>query len=283
MPNITSIIQVIDEELEKSGRTYLTPLEASLLLQRKNILKDNHRRPGLPLRNILRNGGIPHAFQMNGKWSEWRIPHSSNKRFIASNYYPNKLDNNISDKKPNLENERISLEEINKARVKYKPANIKYLLIAEAPPDNIERFFYYSDVKRADGLFLGIMEALYPDLKQYYLKQRRNSKLKVELLEKFKGDGFYLIDLFDFPISFNSLSFAEISLNLLNRVKCLVNDNTKIILLKANVHDLAFQPLKGEGFSVINKRINFPAYQGWHKFQLMFKEALIEAGYFKNI
>lgn len=51
------------------------------------------------------------------------------------------------------------------ARNKYKPSHIKILLIAEAPPNNLDRYFYYEDVKSHDSLFLEIMGILYPDLK----------------------------------------------------------------------------------------------------------------------
>lgn len=45
--------------------------------------------------------------------------------------------------------------QINNAREKYKPTNIKLLFIAEAPPEQTERFFYYEKVKDNDWLFLG--------------------------------------------------------------------------------------------------------------------------------
>ena len=37
--------------------------------------------------------------------------------------------------------------QINSAREKYKPERIKLLFIAEAPPEQTERFFYYEKVK----------------------------------------------------------------------------------------------------------------------------------------
>lgn len=40
------------------------------------------------------------------------------------------------------------------AGAKYKPAKIRTLLLAEAPSDNLERYFYFEDVKRQDSLFL---------------------------------------------------------------------------------------------------------------------------------
>lgn len=50
------------------------------------------------------------------------------------------------------------------ARSKYKPRKIKYLLIAEAPPEeSSNRFFYFEHVEIKDSLFLETMKVLYPD------------------------------------------------------------------------------------------------------------------------
>ncbi|NLN94686.1 MAG: hypothetical protein GX128_00720 [Bacteroidales bacterium] len=67
------IIKTIDEYLEKSGDSYITAVDAAAILDRKGILKDSESRPGKPLRDILRRGLIPHAYQ-DGVY--WRIPHS---------------------------------------------------------------------------------------------------------------------------------------------------------------------------------------------------------------
>lgn len=67
------IIKTIDEYLEKSGDSYITAVDAAAILDRKGILKDSESRPGKPLRDILRTGLIPHAYQVG---VFWRIPHS---------------------------------------------------------------------------------------------------------------------------------------------------------------------------------------------------------------
>ena len=64
-------------------------------------------------------------------------------------------------------------DEINRqvaeAREKYRPEHVKCILVAEAPPASVDRFFYYPDVKQFDWLFLGVMEVLYPDEKLNYV------------------------------------------------------------------------------------------------------------------
>ena len=56
--------------------------------------------------------------------------------------------------KNNMDRIKI-LKQLETARNKYKPEKIKTLVVGEAPPDSIDRFFYYEDVKKADYLFLG--------------------------------------------------------------------------------------------------------------------------------
>ncbi len=180
------IIEYLDRYLEETGRTSINPVEANAILEEEELLGDDKNRPGKPLRNRLRKGLVPHAYQIGGKGSSWVIPHSSARTKIEPAAGPNKSksgvnigiidadsgnsvsDSAINDLKKQLEN----------ARLKYKPVKIKYLLIAEAPPDSIERFFYYENVKSHDHLFLGVTEALYPELKDKYIKSRRDSKIK---------------------------------------------------------------------------------------------------------
>jgi hypothetical protein len=74
--NLSKIISAIDSYLEQKHRTSIGPVEANTMLAKKRILKDDDTHPGLPLRLILRNGEIPHAYQPGGKGSDWLIPRS---------------------------------------------------------------------------------------------------------------------------------------------------------------------------------------------------------------
>lgn len=73
MPHIPIIISAIDNFLEINSKMSTTPPEVAEYLDKKGILDDNPARRGKPLRNLLRTGKIPHAYQ-NG--SRWVIPHS---------------------------------------------------------------------------------------------------------------------------------------------------------------------------------------------------------------
>lgn len=169
--------------------------------------------------------------------------------------------------------------ELEKARLKYKPDRVKYLLIAEAPPDNIERFFYYENVRQHDYLFLGVAQALYPELKENFLANGRNSDIKKSILLKFKADGFYLLDLSDLPLSLMTGNLLAQLPTLIKKINEVADEQTKIILIKANVYDIAFHPLQEKFNNVIDIRIPFPAQRWQIEFQTEFRKALNLADY----
>ncbi len=167
---------------------------------------------------------------------------------------------------------------IQSARNKYRPDNIKFLLIAESPPNSVDRFFYYADVKRADWLFLGIMGALYPEAEEAYMKQGRPQELKQSLLRKFQSDGFYLLDMLDIPIARYSGKLEDAVPALIKKIEEVASREIPIILIKASVYDAAAQVLTRDGFKVVAVRIPFPG-QGWQpQFKAEFVRALAYAG-----
>lgn len=83
MTNITQIIKCIDEYLIRNNQPYITPANANKILDKKGLLSDSKdkSKSGLPLRNLLRDRKIPHAYQVGNKW---HIPRSNNSQNIAS-------------------------------------------------------------------------------------------------------------------------------------------------------------------------------------------------------
>ena len=75
MTNITQLIEYIDKYLIRNNQTDITPVDANKLLAQAGLLSDSKNHPGLPLRELLRDGKIPHAYQIGSKW---HIPHSKN-------------------------------------------------------------------------------------------------------------------------------------------------------------------------------------------------------------
>ena len=173
------------------------------------------------------------------------------------------------------------------ARLKHKSNNIKYLLIAEAPPkEDSNRFFYFENVIKGDSLFLETMKVLYLG-KNVYVPEIRNNKKK--LLDRFKNNGFYLEDSMDEPIKSKS-SKAKINEiwshlpELINKLKKIVSIETKIILISATVYSACYSSLIKEGFNIINEhQIYFPGSGGQKKFRQEFSKLLKKQGFKTSI
>ncbi len=279
--NVSAIISHLDKYLLQTGQKSIGPVEANETLAKAGLLKDSDLRKGKPLRDILRNGKIPHAYQAGGKGSEWTIPNSNKGKAVTSNY--------LIVKQPSKENPVVKVQtqiasnidtiqlkkQLEKARLKYKPETVKYLLIAEAAPDSIDRFFYYENVRQHDYLFLGVAQALYPELKNNFLASGRSSDLKTSILKTLQANGFYLLDLSELPLSLMTGDLKSQLPTLVKNIKKVVDLKTKIILIKATVYDTVFSYLQQAGIkNVINVRIPFPGQGGQILFQQQFKEAI---------
>jgi len=167
------------------------------------------------------------------------------------------------------------------ARVKYKPEKIKFLLVAETPPKtNSERFFYFENVKNQDSLFIETMKVLYPAwITSMEIKEIRNNKKA--FLEKFKKDGFYLIDSIEKPFEIKYSPSKKIKfiregqVDLLKRIRLLINPKTKVTLISSTVFKANFTYLQLNGINVVNQEsIDFPGSGGQIKFKEKMKKVL---------
>ena len=68
MKNVNLIISFLDKCIEHKHVKVLTAVQAGELLDKAGILKDSVSRKGKPLREILRAGLIPHAYQVGTNW-----------------------------------------------------------------------------------------------------------------------------------------------------------------------------------------------------------------------
>lgn len=170
-------------------------------------------------------------------------------------------------------NKATILLQIENSRNKYKPEVIKTILVAEAPPDSIDRFFYFENVKTADYLFLGIVAVLYPEAKAKYLANKRHPLIKEFILKQFQLDGYFLLDLYEFPVSINEDNQREAIAKLANKIEKISDEMTPVVLIKASVYDIAYSSLKLK-FNVINERIDFPSCGNQLKFHSKFSQVI---------
>lgn len=160
------------------------------------------------------------------------------------------------------------------ARNKYKPSRINTLLITEAPPCNLERYFYFEDVKTQDSLFLEIMGVLYPDDKKRYLTNGRPTEGKAALLRRFQEDGFWLLDVYEVPGDLPPDVMNSAVPNLLKRLSKYIDKQTPVILIKTNIFDLCYTALASKGYRVSAERMPFPGSGQQKVFRQKFSKAV---------
>lgn len=125
------------------------------------------------------------------------------------------------------------------AREKYRPAHVKVLFIAEAPPCSDDRFFYFDDVQTGDSLFLHIIREVFPELQSEDTKSIRSRK--EELLYRFMEEGYFLEDSVPFAIPKGTSPAQKIKVikenqsNLLERISS-YRATSKLVLLSATVY-----------------------------------------------
>jgi len=153
------------------------------------------------------------------------------------------------------------MESYEKAREKYKPEHIRYLLIAESPPPaasiQSSRQFYYTDrIRKDDRLFINTVRALYPETIE--TPEPELEAQKEALLHRLQQDGIYMIEALETSQEHEVTKkqrrerISKTLPQLLERVKKLAAHDTKLILIKSNVYDEAAEPLRAAGFTVLN-------------------------------
>jgi hypothetical protein len=152
-----------------------------------------------------------------------------------------------------------------RAASRYRPASIDLLLVAEAPPNDLDRYFYFDGVSAHDDLFRYVVKGIFG------VMPTRESK--AALLKRLREGGVFVIDLKVDPVDGSPLSaYAP---DLVSR--CAELAPRAIILIKVTVYDNAYKALKQAGLPVIDERIPFPNNSWQTKFEKGFAAALTSA------
>lgn len=152
----------------------------------------------------------------------------------------------------------------NETRQKYRPKQIRLLLIAESPPPAAEiqssRQFYRSDRSRTeDRLFVNTIRALYPETMK--VSEAELEAQKEKWLRQFQADGRYMIEALEVSQRHSVTKeqrqekIRAALPRLIERVREFADENTKIILIKSNVFEIAAEPLRQAGFHVLNHEL----------------------------
>jgi Putative endonuclease, protein of unknown function (DUF1780) len=150
------------------------------------------------------------------------------------------------------------------ARQRYFPERIKLLFVAEAPPSDLERFFYFEAVNEHDWLFLALVRSLYDEARDLDTPELRERKR--EFLKRFASDGYFLLDASDAPMPRGATPAEKRRLlsrslaALIKKISEFNADNLKIVLISHAVYEVCCVPLRAAGFNVLNNEmIDFPS------------------------
>ncbi|MEX2552900.1 MAG: hypothetical protein WD627_07885 [Actinomycetota bacterium] len=152
------------------------------------------------------------------------------------------------------------------AAANYRPVEVRLLLVAEAPPLDPARYFYFEKVATQDSLFHYVCKGLYE-----VVPGRAD---KSQWLERLKHDGVFLIDLNPEPVSPGWTGHKALVQELVKRGQEFQPE--KVILIKTAVFDAAFEPLREAGCPVSGIRIPFPGSGQQKRFEEAFAAALQE-------
>jgi len=173
-----------------------------------------------------------------------------------------------------------------KATLRYKPATIRLLFIAEAPPAfRFNRLFYFDNLRDGDTLFLEMMKTLYGPAVGYTqdgftagssaagIRSRKS-----ELLTRFMHEGYFLIDASEEPMPDGASSSrlrASVPRLIARLKEFAVDKETPIVLIGGVTYSACAQTLSNAGFNVMNDAmIDHPARGGQRRFREKLRKTL---------
>jgi len=155
----------------------------------------------------------------------------------------------------------MSQSPFQEAREKYRPSNIKVLLITEAPPARERnRYFYYQHVRRGDSLFLETIKVLFPEEVEAFETVKQIRAEKTYFLERLQEEGFFLMNAVETPLpgkttAARSRIYRENLPILIREILRIAKPNTTIVIISAVVYRAIGKELKASGFNLIQEDV----------------------------
>ena len=163
------------------------------------------------------------------------------------------------------------------AAEKYRPERVRLLLVAHAPPEEVERYFYFEGVREKDELFRYVVQALFGIMP-------RDRSAKAAWLARLRDAGVFLIDLVEQPItsvvvgrSARARDLKPFVPGLIDRARALSPE--RVVLIKTDVYDAGFRQAQEAGLPVVDERMPFPTSGRQKEFERGFASALEAIGW----
>jgi hypothetical protein len=132
------------------------------------------------------------------------------------------------------------------AAAAFRPERIETLLVSEAPPSALDRYFYFLDVEIHDSLFRHVVQATYAV---------RPDRDKLPWLDALRADGLFLVHVSPDPFT-DAAVLPPLVPALVRRCRALRPE--RILLVGARVYDVAFRLLVEAGLPVVDARLPYP-------------------------
>ena len=132
------------------------------------------------------------------------------------------------------------------AAARYRPSRIDTLLLAEAPPSALDRYFYFEDVSIHDSLFRHVAEAVLGE---------KPTRDKAPYLDELRERGWFLVHMSEEPFRDREV-LPPLLPDLLARCEELAP--RRIVVVGARLFDLVRQPLRDAGLPVVDVRLPYP-------------------------
>jgi hypothetical protein len=149
------------------------------------------------------------------------------------------------------------------AAARWRPERVDLLLVAEAPPSALDRYFYFEDVRLHDSLFRHVVEAVLGE---------KPTRDKAPYLEELRDRGVFLVDLSLDPFAGRREAIPRCVPDLVRRTRDL--RPATVVLIGADVYDAAYDVLREAGLDVVDVRLPFPGSGQQRRFLDGFREAL---------
>jgi len=129
---------------------------------------------------------------------------------------------------------------------RYRPEVVDTLLVAEAPPSALDRYFYFEDVPVHDSLFRHVVQAVLGD---------RPTREKVPYLEELRERGWFLVHMSEEPFRDRGV-LPPLLPDLLAR--CELLSPRRIVVVGTRLFDLVHRPMRDAGLPVVDVRLPYP-------------------------
>jgi hypothetical protein len=140
-----------------------------------------------------------------------------------------------------------ALQRRRRAAGRFRPDPVETLLVAEAPPSALDRYFYFDYVPTQDSLFRHVVEGVLGE---------RPTRDKVPYLEELRNRGTFLIDQSEEPFASRREALPACVPGLVARCRAITP--ARIILISVGCYDTAYEPLRSAGLPVVDARLPFP-------------------------